>query len=169
MNIILQEKNYKFIHNKYVKNICGPIPSVTFTKDGRRNAYRTPLRRTKSPRPTYWAPPPSRMNSSSWYVPSNIQDELILVICTLSTFLARLFYKTIEVLSPPARRRLRCLRPGKLFRQKIMSSFISSLTHNLFIFAVLIHMVVPIDNQALINIYLYYFSYFFHVFGNVST
>ena len=50
-----------------------------------------------------------------------------------------------------------------------MSSFISSLTRNLFTFAVLIHMVVPIDYQALINIHLYYFSYFFHVFGNVST
>ena len=50
-----------------------------------------------------------------------------------------------------------------------MSSFISSLTQNLFIFSVLIHMVVLIDNQALIYIHLYYFSYFFHVFGNVST
>ena len=50
-----------------------------------------------------------------------------------------------------------------------MSSFISSSTQNLFIFAVLIHMVVLIDNQALIDILLYYFSYFFHVFGNVST
>ena len=28
-------------------------------------------------------------------------------------------------------------------------------------------MVVPIDNQALINIHLYYFSSFFHVFGNI--
>ena len=50
-----------------------------------------------------------------------------------------------------------------------MSSFISSSTQNLFIFAVLIYMVVLIDNQALINIHLYYFSYFFHVFCNVST
>ena len=48
-----------------------------------------------------------------------------------------------------------------------MSSSISSLTQNLFMFAVLIHMVVLIDNQALINIHLYYFSFFFHVFGNV--
>ena len=82
-------------------------------------------------------------------------------------------------MSPPARRRrLRLrqrlrLRPvkfwGKLLRQKIMSSFILSLTQNLFIFAVLIHMVVLIDNQALIDIQQYYFSYFFHVFGNVST
>ena len=95
------------------------------------------------------------------------------LLCPHEAFLARLFYKTEEVLSPPARRRrlrcLRCLRQGKLLRQKIMSSFISSLTHNLFICAVLIHMVVPIDNQALINIHLYYFSYFPHVFGNVST
>ena len=44
-----------------------------------------------------------------------------------------------------------------------MSSFISNLTQNLFVFAVLIHMVGLIDNQALINIHLYYFSYFFHV------
>ena len=89
------------------------------------------------------------------------------------------FIKTEEVLSPSGRRRRRrrCqhrrLRPvkfwGKLLRQKIMSSFISSLTKNLFIFAVLIHMVVLIDNQALMNFHLYYFSYFFHVFGNVST
>ena len=50
-----------------------------------------------------------------------------------------------------------------------MSSFISSLTQNLFIFVVSIHMGVLIDNQALINIHLSYFSYFFHVFGNVST
>ena len=50
-----------------------------------------------------------------------------------------------------------------------MFSFTSSLTQNLFIFAVLIHMVVLIDNQALINIHLYHFSYFFHFFGNVST
>ena len=41
-----------------------------------------------------------------------------------------------------------------------MSSSISSLTKNLFMFAVLIHMVVLIENQALINIHLYYFSYF---------
>ena len=46
-----------------------------------------------------------------------------------------------------------------------MSSFICSLTQNLFIFAVLIHMVVLIDNQALINIHLYYFSYFFPCFS----
>ena len=93
-------------------------------------------------------------------------------------FLARLFYKTEEVLSPPARRRRRRRlrlrqRPvkiwGKLLRQKIMSSFISSLAHNLFIFAVLIHMVVLINNQALINIQIYYFFHFFHIFGNVST
>ena len=88
-------------------------------------------------------------------------------------FLARLFYKTEEVLSPPARRRRLRQRPvkfwGKLLRQKIMSSFISSLAQNLFIFAVLIHMVVLINNQALINIQIYYFSHFFHVFGNVST
>ena len=45
-----------------------------------------------------------------------------------------------------------------------MSSFISSLTQNLFIFSVLIHMVVLIDNQALIYIHLYYFSYFFPCF-----
>ena len=95
--------------------------------------------------------------------------------------LARLFIKTEEVLSPPARRRRRrCrrrqrrrLRPvkfwGKLLRQKIMSSFISNLAQNLFIFAVLIHKVVLINNQALINIHMYYFSHFFHVFGNVST
>ena len=93
---------------------------------------------------------------------------------SFDTFLARLFYKTEEVLSPPARHRLRQrLRPvkfwGKLLRQKLMSSFILSLTQNLFIFAVLIHMVVLIDNQALIDIHLYYFSYFFHVFGNIST
>ena len=50
-----------------------------------------------------------------------------------------------------------------------MSSSISSLTQNLFIFTVLIHMVVLIENQVLINIHLYYFSYFFHVFGNVSS
>ena len=50
-----------------------------------------------------------------------------------------------------------------------MSSFISSLAQNLFIFAVLIHMVVLINNQALINIHMYYFSHFFYVFGNVST
>ena len=50
-----------------------------------------------------------------------------------------------------------------------MFSFISSLTQNLFTFAVLIHVVFLMDNQALINIHLYYFSYFFHVFGNVST
>ena len=95
----------------------------------------------------------------------------------MNPLLARLFYKTEEVLSPPARRRrlhLRLrLRPvkfwGKLLRQKIMSSFISSLAQNLFIFAVLIHMVVLINNQALINIQIYYFSHFFHVFGNVST
>ena len=85
---------------------------------------------------------------------------------TIFKFLARLFYKTEEVLSPPARRRrrirhsLRRLRRGKLLRQKILSTFISSLTHNLLIFAVLIHMVVPIDNQALINIHLYYFPFF---------
>ena len=95
--------------------------------------------------------------------------------------LARLFYKTEEILSPPARRRrlrqrlhLRLRqRPvkfwGKLLRQKIMSSFISSLAQNLFIFAVLIHMVVLINNQALINIQIYYFSHVFHVFSNVST
>ena len=41
-----------------------------------------------------------------------------------------------------------------------MSSFISSLTQNLFIFAVLIHMVILIDNQALINIHLYHFLIF---------
>ena len=82
-------------------------------------------------------------------------------------FFAHLFYKTEEVLSPPARRqhRRRRLRPvkfwGKFLRQKIMSSFISSLTQNLFIFALLIHMVILIDNQALIDIHLYYFSYFF--------
>ena len=89
----------------------------------------------------------------------------------MNIILAPLFYKTEEVLLPPAHQRLclRHLRPGKLLRQKIMSSLISSLTHNFFIFAVLIHMVVPIDNQALMNIHLYYFSYFFHVFGNVST
>ena len=83
-------------------------------------------------------------------------------------FLARLFIKTEEVLSPPAprrrRRRRRRLRPvkfwGKLLRQKIMSSFISSLAQNLFIFAVLIHKVVLINNQALINIHMYYFSHF---------
>ena len=45
-----------------------------------------------------------------------------------------------------------------------MSSYISSLTQNLFIFAVLIHMVVLIDNQTLINIHIYYFSYFFSMF-----
>ena len=50
-----------------------------------------------------------------------------------------------------------------------MSSFMSSLAQNLFIFAVLIHMVVLINNQAFINIHIYYFSHFFHVFGNVST
>ena len=50
-----------------------------------------------------------------------------------------------------------------------MSSFISSLAQNLFIFGVLIHMVVFIYNQALINIHIYYFSHLFHVFGNVST
>ena len=87
-------------------------------------------------------------------------------------------------MSPPARRRRRRrrrlrrlrrlrLRPvkfkRKLLRQKIMSSSISSLNQNLFMFAVLIHMVVLIENQALINIHLYYFSYFFHVFGNVSS
>ena len=90
--------------------------------------------------------------------------------------LARLFYKTEEVLSPPARRRCHLRlrqRPvkfwGKLLRQKIMSSFISSLAQNLFIFAVLIHMVVLINNQALINIQIYYFFHFFHIFGNVST
>ena len=75
-------------------------------------------------------------------------------------------------MSPPARRRRRRrrrrrLRPvkfwGKLLRQKIMSSFISSLAQNLFMFAVVIHMVVLIDNQALINIHIYYFSHFFHV------
>ena len=81
--------------------------------------------------------------------------------------LARLFYKTEEVLSPPARRLRLRQRPvkflGKLLRQKIMSSFISSLAQNLFIFAVLIHMVVLINNQALINIQIYYFSHFFHV------
>ena len=44
-----------------------------------------------------------------------------------------------------------------------MSSFISNLTQNPFIFVVLIHKVVLIDNQALINIHLYYLSYFFHV------
>ena len=49
---------------------------------------------------------------------------------------------------------------GKLLRQKIMSSFISSLAQNLFIFAVLIHKVVLINNQALINIHMYYFSHF---------
>ena len=97
----------------------------------------------------------------------------------LTVFLARLFYKTEEVLSPPARRRrlrqrLRLRqRPvkfwGKLLRQKIMSSFISSFAQNLFIFAVLIHMVVLINNQALINIQIYYFFHFFHIFGNVST
>ena len=92
------------------------------------------------------------------------------------SFLAHLFYKTEEVLSPPARRRRRLRlrqRPvkfwGKLLRQKIMSSFISSLAQNLFIFAVLIHMVVLINNQALINIQIYYFFHFFHIFGNVST
>ena len=87
-------------------------------------------------------------------------------------FLARLFYKTEEVLSPPARRRCLRQRPVKFWgklRQKIMSSFISSLAQNLFIFAVLIHMVVLINNQALINIHIYYFSHLFHVFGNVST
>ena len=47
-----------------------------------------------------------------------------------------------------------------MLRQKIMSSFISSSTQNLFIFAVVIHMVVLIDNQALINIHIYYFSHF---------
>ena len=89
---------------------------------------------------------------------------------TIFKFLARLFYKTEEVLSPPARRRrrnrhsLRRLRPGKLLRQKILSTFISSLTHNLLIFAVLIHMVGPIDDQALINIDLYCFPYFFPCF-----
>ena len=95
---------------------------------------------------------------------------------SLVSFLARLFYKTEEVLSPPARRRRRLRlrqRPvkfwGKLLRQKIMSSFISSLAQNLFIFAVLIHMVVLINNQALINIQIYYFFHFFHIFGNVST
>ena len=81
----------------------------------------------------------------------------------LYRFLARLFYKTEEVLSPPARRRRLRLRPvkfwGKLLRQKIMSSFISSSTQNLFIFAPLIHKVVLIDNQALVNIHLYYFFY----------
>ena len=50
-----------------------------------------------------------------------------------------------------------------MLRQKIMSSFISSLAQNLFIFAVLIHMVVLINNQALINIHIYYFSHLFHV------
>ena len=89
------------------------------------------------------------------------------------SLLARLFIKTEEVLSPPARRRRhrqRRLRPvkfwEKLLRQKIMSSFISSLAQNLFIFAVLIHKVVLINNQTLINIHMYYFSHFFHVFGN---
>ena len=48
--------------------------------------------------------------------------------------------KPEEVLSPHARRRLRPVKfLGKLLRQKIMSSFISSLTQNLFIFALLIH------------------------------
>ena len=91
--------------------------------------------------------------------------------------LACLLYKNRRgiLLSPPARRRLRLRRLrrvkfwGKLLRQKTISSFISSLTQNLFIFAVLIHMVVLIDNQALINIHLYYISYFFHVFSNIST
>ena len=88
---------------------------------------------------------------------------LDIIICP---FLARLFYKTEEVLSPPARRRRLRLRQrpvkfwGKLLRQKIMSSFISSLAQNLFIFAVLIHMVVLINNQALINIQIYYFFHF---------
>ena len=50
-----------------------------------------------------------------------------------------------------------------------MSSFISSLIQNFFIFAVLIHMVILIYNQVLLNIHLYCVSYFFHVFGNVST
>ena len=40
-----------------------------------------------------------------------------------------------------------------------MSSFISSLAQNLFTFAVLIH----INNQALLNIHIYYFSHLFHV------
>ena len=44
-----------------------------------------------------------------------------------------------------------------------MSSFISSLAQNIFIFAVLIHMVVLINNQALINIHIYYFSHLFYV------
>ena len=86
-------------------------------------------------------------------------------------WLARLFYKTEEVLSPSARRcrqrRRQCLLPvklwGKLLRQKIMSSFISSLIQNRFIFAVLIHMVVLIDNQAVINTHLYSSSYFFNI------
>ena len=87
-------------------------------------------------------------------------------------FLARFitFYKDrrgIVTTCSSSSARLR-LRPekfwGKLLRQKNMSSFISSLTQNLFIFAMLIHMVVLIDNhEALMNIHLYYFSYFFHV------
>ena len=70
-------------------------------------------------------------------------------------------------MSPPARRRLRLRLVkfwGKLLRQKIMSSFISSLTQNLFIFALLIHKVVLIDNQALIVIYIYNFFLIFPCF-----
>ena len=89
-------------------------------------------------------------------------------------FLARLFYKNRRgIVTTWRQRQRRRLRPvkfwGKLLRQKIMSSFISSLAQNLFIFAVLIHMGVLIDNQALIKIHIYYFSHIFHVFGNVST
>ena len=45
-----------------------------------------------------------------------------------------------------------------------MSSFISSLTQNLFIFSVLIHMVVLIDNQALIYIFIYIIFLIFSMF-----
>ena len=119
-------------------------------------------------------------NNDFWQLLNKVSEiDITRSYTNIRPFLARLFIKTEEVLSPPARRRRRrrqCrrLRPvkfwGKLLRQKIMlSSFISSLAQNLFIFAGLIHKVVLINNQALINIHMYYFSHFFHVFGNVST
>ena len=49
----------------------------------------------------------------------------------------------------------------KLLRLKIMSSLLSSSIPNLFIFAMLIHYDVLIDNQAFIYIF---FNIFFHIF-----
>ena len=57
----------------------------------------------------------------------------------------------------------------KFLRQKIMSSLTSMSIQNLFIFALLIHYIVLIDNQALANIHINVIFIFFSYSDIVST